>query len=93
MIDTGFTGFLTLPSVLVAELGLAFWGIGQATLADGAETSFPAYHGAVLWDGQLRHVQVDAVDAMPLVGMALLDGYDLYMRVAEGGQVAVRESA
>ena len=33
VIDTGYNGFPTLPTPVVAELGLAFGGIGRATLA------------------------------------------------------------
>ena len=39
VVDTGFTGFLTLPPALVTELGLPFETTGHATLADGSEVS------------------------------------------------------
>ena len=42
VVDTGFTGFLTLPPALVAELGLTFETTGHATLADGLLHSEPA---------------------------------------------------
>ena len=35
VIDTGFTGFLTLPSTLIASLGLAWRGREQGVLGDG----------------------------------------------------------
>ena len=38
-IDTGFTGFLTVPPALAAELGLALEGTSRATLADAADTT------------------------------------------------------
>ena len=41
VIDTGFTGFLTVTPALAAKLGLPFEGIGRATLADGSEATFP----------------------------------------------------
>ena len=37
VVDTGFNGFLTLPTTLVSELGLPFVSIGRATLSDGSE--------------------------------------------------------
>jgi len=46
----------------------------------------------VLWDGQHRYVEADAVDTMPLVGMSLLEGYDLHIQVAEGGRVVIQAS-
>ena len=33
VIDTGYSGFLTLPATLVTELGLAFAYVGRAFLA------------------------------------------------------------
>ena len=68
VVDTGFTGFLTVTPALVTELGLEFRNIGRATLADGREVSFPSYGVDVLWDGQRRHIEADAADTTPLVG-------------------------
>ena len=72
VVDTGFNGFLTLPPVLVTELGLPFTSIGRATLADGSEATFDVYSVTVLWDGQPRYIEADAADTTPLVGMQLL---------------------
>jgi len=38
---------------------------------------FDIYEATVLWDGTACRVAVDEVDVMPLVGMALLYGYEL----------------
>ena len=51
VVDTGFSGFLTLPTVLVAELGLHFAYTGQAFLANDDEVSFDVHDVTVLWDG------------------------------------------
>ena len=58
VIDTGFTGFLMLPPSLVAELGLVFRGISEATLADGSGVSFDAYDATALWEGDPRVVLI-----------------------------------
>ena len=92
IIDTGFNGFLTLPPALVTALGLMRRSRGRALLANGSEELFDIYGVTVLWDGQQRYVEADAVDTMPLVGMSLLDGYDLHIQVADGGQVAIQAS-
>ena len=76
VIDTGYSGFLTLPSVLVAELGLSFVGNGHAYLANDAEVEFDVYDVTLLWDGQLRDIEADAMGSTPLVGMLLLDDHD-----------------
>jgi clan AA aspartic protease len=92
MIDTGFNGFLTLPPALVTALGLIRRSRGRVLLANGSEELFDIYGVIVLWDGQQRYVEADAVDTTPLVGMSLLDGYDLHIQVADGGQVVIQAS-
>jgi clan AA aspartic protease len=92
MIDTGLNGFLTLPPTLVTTLGLIRRSRGRALLANGSEELFDIYGVTVLWDGQQRYVEADAVDTTPLVGMSLLDGYDLHIQVADGGQVVIQAS-
>jgi clan AA aspartic protease len=92
IIDTGFNGFLTLPPLLVSDLGLARLSRGRALLANGSEELFDIHGVMVVWDGEQRLVEVDAVNAAPLVGMALLDGFDLHIRVADGGHVVIQSS-
>ena len=89
VIDTGFTGFLTVTPLLAEELALVFEGTARATLADGSETTFPYYSVAVLWDGQARYVEADAADTTPLIGMRLLDSHSLYMEVEDGGRIII----
>ncbi len=90
MIDTGYNGYLTLPLGLVAELGLPVVGDGEATLADGSEAVFDVHSVTVLWDGQPRDIEADATGGTPLVGMMLLDGHDLSIRVRDGGAVVIQ---
>ena len=90
VIDTGFTGFLTLPPGLVTDLGLRYRSRGWATLADGSEVPFDVYDVTVLWDGQPIYVEADAADTTPLVGMRLLDSYDLSIQVRDGGRVVIQ---
>ena len=90
VIDTGFTGFLTVTPALARDLGLDFLGMGLGTLADGSEVTFPYYSVAVLWDGQPRHIEADAANATPLVGMRLLDRHILNVEVEIGGRVLIQ---
>jgi clan AA aspartic protease len=92
-IDTGFDGFLTLPPALVTRLGLRRLSRGSAILANGQEALFDIYGSTVIWDGNPRHVETDAVDAPPLIGMALLYGYDLYMQVVDDGRVLITKAS
>ena len=89
VIDTGFTGFLTLPASLISELELPFAGIGRAVLADGSGIRFPSYRVAMLWEGGTRNGRAHAAETTPLAGMALLDDHDLHIEVAIGGRVVV----
>ena len=90
VIDTGFNRFLTLTPEVVAELGLSFAMRGRLVLANGREETFDVYGVTVLWDGQPRLVETYEAEAMPLVGMLLLDSYSLYVEVADGGRVVVQ---
>ena len=89
VIDTGYNGFLTLPPALVGELDLPFVTSGEATLADGSAVSFDIQMVTVDWDGQARHVEADAAETTPLVGMRLLAGHDLHVEVENGGRVVI----
>ena len=93
VVDTGFTGFLTVPPALAVDLRLPFEGTARAMLADGSETTFPYYGVAVLWDSQTRYVEADAADTTPLVGMRLLHGHSLYVEVEDGGRVVIESPA
>ena len=93
VVDTGYSGFLTLPPGLVAELGLPFAYIGQALLANDAEVVFDVHHVTVLWDGQPRDIEADATGSTPLPGMLLLDGHSLNIEVQDGGGVVIQARA
>src|SRR5262245_27799848 len=90
VIDTGFDGSLTLPSEVIAALGLPWRRRGRALLADGNESVFDIYEATTIWDGSPRRISVDEVDVMPLVGMALLYGYELTVQIVEGGKVLIK---
>ena len=91
IVDTGYNGTLTLPSALIADLELPFRRQGWAVLGDGQEISFRVYEGTVLWNGKVRRIAIDAADADPLLGMALLYGHRLTIEVIEGGSVSITE--
>lgn len=90
VVDTGYNGFLTLPSVMVSELGLSFVSISRATLGDGGEVSFPSYGVTLLWDNRPIRIEADATGNLPLVGMLLLNGYNLNMDIERCGTVVIR---
>lgn len=89
VIDTGYSSYLTLPAAVIAALGLSPIGTEQLTLADGSEIASVICPATIVWDGQLRAIEVDTLESKALVGMALLEGYDLSIRVAAGGRVTI----
>ena len=91
VIDTGFTGELTLPPEKVQSLSLRFQGNGTATLADGTVEAFEIYRAALNWHGIPRLVLVYAVPGHPLLGMQLLRGSELRVKATPGGRVEIRE--
>ena len=93
VVDTGYTGFLTLPPALVNELGLPFAYVGRAFLANDDQVEFNVHNVTLLWDGEPRDIAADATGSTPLVGMLLLDGHSLNIEVESGGQVVIRARA
>jgi clan AA aspartic protease len=91
VIDMGFTGTLTLPPAVVAELGLTWKTVGKGTLADGSECALDVYNATVLWDGQPKKLLVMEADATPLVGMTLMFGYLLTAEIWRGGKVTLKK--
>jgi clan AA aspartic protease len=90
IVDSGYTGWLTLPPTAIAALNLRWQTVGRGILADGSVSTFDVYQAKVVWDGRFRRVFVDEFDATPLVGMALLRGYEYKMQVRARGKVTIK---
>ena len=90
VIDTGFTGFLTLPLTVINSLNLRLYSREEGTLGDGSTCIFDVYRGLVIWDGEYRHIDVNAAETEPLVGMSLLYGYRMQLDVIESGIVVIQ---
>ena len=74
LVDTGCESQLILPPYYVRLLGLIATGetVG-VTLAGGGTEDWPIYRANVLWNGQIRNVEVLESNSPPLLGMAMLD--------------------
>ena len=90
IIDSGYTGALTLPPDLIVSLGLRFRSVDRAILADGSTCVFRVYVGLLTWDGKVRRILVDEADTDPLVGMRLLIGHELKMQIRARGKVRIK---
>jgi clan AA aspartic protease len=91
VIDTGFDGFLSLPSEIITRLGLPWRTSNIATLGDGSRTLFDFYTGIVIWDGQYRTIDIAESETEPLLGLTILRGYRLQADNVEGGIVKIEE--
>jgi predicted aspartyl protease len=60
---------------------------GRAILGDGTECVFDVYEAVLVWDGNMLTIPIDEADSEPLVGMSLMEGYQLTVQVFEGGHV------
>lgn len=89
VIDTGFDGFLSLPSEIIARLELPWRTSNIATLGDGSKTLFDFYTGTVIWDGQYRSIDIAESETEPLLGLAILRGYRLQVDNVEEGIVEI----
>lgn len=90
VVDSGYTGWLTLPPAVIAALQLRWESFGRGVLADGSISLFDVYRAKVEWDGRIRSGFVDEFDATPLVGMALLQGSEVKMQVRAGGKITIK---
>ena len=89
VIDTGFTGFLTLPRAMVQMLQLPLVGNRRVTLGDGSTVVLDVYLAIMLWDTQPREVLVLEAEGGPLMGMAMLYGHRVILYIVNNGDVFI----
>ena len=92
MIDTGFSGYLTLPATIVEQLGLPWFQRMPGELAEREERAFDIYRAVVRWNEKNQVVSIVRSETQPpLLGMAMLWGSRLIIEVKEGGTVSIEE--
>jgi clan AA aspartic protease len=89
LVDTGFNGWMTLPSKVITSLGLPWQKDAYGVLADGGTTFFNVFSAQIDWDGQRRTVYVSELDGDSLIGMQLLNGFRLTVDAIDGGAVQI----
>lgn len=90
-IDTGYNGFLTLPPYVINLLHLPWLTDSRVILANGEEESVGVHAATIIWDGAPRRLLIDAADNTPLIGMALMGGYELNIQNVDNGAVTLRK--
>jgi clan AA aspartic protease len=93
VVDTGFSGSLTLPTSAVKSLQLVWLGREPAQLADGSTEFFDVFAAKVNWDGTVRRIEIQATEAQPLIGMSLLHRHSLKMDIVNEGLVEIHPMA
>lgn len=91
VVDTGFTGELTLPPAAVATLELPYDYTNVIRLADNSPIEVAIHTATILWNGRIREVRVLATGRRPLLGTTLLDDQELRAQFRENGLVSVEE--
>lgn len=91
VLDTGFSGYLTLPTETIRELGLS--PLGWRTLElDGVSLSeFEAYLAAVSLQGHLTDVLALRSDGAPLMGMGLPWGDRIALHAIAAEEINIQE--
>jgi len=77
ILDTGFNGFLCLPTSIAVSLGLELIDTVTSELADGTTVEDElVLAGQAEWDGTLMNIRLTLTDSEDaLIGTAFLTGY------------------
>ena len=89
LLDSGFTGAVSLPSVVVDDLGLEWSGEQSVTLGDGSDVSVDIYEGMVGFAGKWYRCAILATGDVPTVGMHLLRGARISFQAEPGGDISL----
>ena len=92
VVDTGFTGMLTLPESVVSDLGLRHVGEQEITLADGRSQLRSTCRAELLWHGQPIDVLAYMMGDQPMIGTAILAPCRLTVDLWHGGAVIIEEA-
>ena len=85
VVDTGFTGELTLPASVVAAMGLPFEITDDIKLADDSMQRVPVHLATIVWEGQEFIARVYATGRRPLFGTFLMNRKELVIQFDNNG--------
>ena len=90
MVDTGFDGFLALPTHLVQRLGLVWINRMPMQVATSEWAEFDIYEAMVWWFDARLPIRVLQTQSEILVGTRLLWESQLTVQFWQGGSVTVQ---
>ena len=91
VLDTGFTGWLTLPPETIRRLGLIHQGQRTVIFANDLRDELDIYQTSVQWQGRPRRVIVFEAQGQPLLGMSLLWGSRVILEAVDAGNIVIEE--
>ena len=89
VIDTGFSQYLTLPAILISQLGLNRYGTDTISLADGSRKTAHVFNASIKFGNNWLEVLVEESEGDVILGMGLLYGHRLTIEVVEDGDVII----
>ena len=93
VLDTGFSAALSLPPSLIQALNGVWQTHDRVVLGDGRECLFDVFEVTIDWDGEQRLISVHEADSGPLIGMELLQGFEVNFKVRQNGKVTIKRLA
>lgn len=90
VLDTGFTAQITFSHRVCEALGLTYLRTQPADLADGITVMLEVCEDTLLWHDIERNVEALSMEGAPLIGMSLLDGFEVCLLVRDGGLVRIK---
>ena len=89
VIDTGYSGFLTVTPEIASRLMLKWHSGRYGSMADGSIREFMVYIAEVYWNDGWRETEVLALGNEVLLGMRMLQGYKLTVEVVPDGGIEI----
>ena len=89
LIDTGFTGFLSIPTAWVERLGLRVIDIQRGITADGRAAYFETVDVTIIWHDEPRTIRAQVLEE-PLIGTRLLRSNEATIRWEAGSTFEIR---
>ena len=89
IVDTGFGGFLTLPTRVIQQAGFEWYSASRSELGDGSFAVFDVYLGTANLDDEQLDILIEVAETVPLAGMQLLRGKRLTIDAIDGGSVVI----
>ena len=89
VVDTGFSGNVSIHPAVAAALELPDLGVELGRLSDGSDVWSGLSEAQLLWNGVPRTVSVNSADNVSMLGMQLLEGHALFIHVVPRGEVRI----